>query len=84
MTSRHDHADLSHEDPQVRDEAAELLFDTAADALNAQSLAELTLPQLTRFMSWRWEKPAAPERQITAIFLYQYIVEGWDDYDTSA
>ena len=62
-----------HEDPQLRDEAAELLFDTAANALNGQCLAGLTLPQLTRFVSWRWEKPIAPERRITAsIFLSVY------------
>ena len=73
-----------HEDPQLRDEAVELLFDVAANALNGQSLAGLTLPQLTSFSSWRWEKPAAPERQITATFLYHYIVEGWNSYDTSA
>jgi hypothetical protein len=72
------------EDPQLRDEAAELLFDTAANALNGQCLAGLTLPQLTRFVSWRWEKPGPPERRIASIFSYQYIVEGWDSYDTSA
>jgi hypothetical protein len=71
------------EDPQMRDEAAELLFDTAANALNGQSLAGLTLPQLTRFASWRWEKPAPPERRISSIFSYQYIVEGWDSYDVA-
>jgi hypothetical protein len=69
------------EDPQLRDELAELLFDTAANALNGHSLAGLTLSQLTRFMSWRWEKPAVPERRIASIFSYQYIVEGWDSYD---
>jgi hypothetical protein len=72
-----------HEDPQLRDEACELLFDTAADALNGQCFAELTLPGLTRFTSWRWEKPAAPERRIGAVFSYAYIVEGWDGYDTT-
>ena len=71
------------EDPQTRDEAAELLFDTAAATLNGQSLVELTVPQLTRFVSWRWERPAAPERRIASTFSYQYIVEGWDSYDTS-
>jgi hypothetical protein len=55
----------------------------AANALNGQCLAGLTLPQLTNFTSWHWEKPAAPERQITAIFTYHYIVEGWNSYDTS-
>jgi hypothetical protein len=71
------------EDPQLRDEAAELLFDIAANALNGQGLAGLTLPQLTRFVSWRWEKPAPPERRVASVFSYQYIVEGWDDYDVS-
>ncbi len=73
-----------HEDAQLRDEAAELLFDTAANALNGQSLAGFTLPGLTRFTSWRWEKPAPPERRITATFTYQYIIEGWYDFDISS
>jgi hypothetical protein len=34
-------------------------------------------------MSWRWEKPTSPERRISSVFSYQYIVEGWDEYDTS-
>jgi len=72
-----------HEDPQLRDEGAELLLDTAANALNGQSLAGLTLPDLTRFTGWRWQKPTPPERQITATFSYQYIVEGWSDFDVS-
>jgi hypothetical protein len=72
-----------HRDPQLRDEAVELLFDVAANTLNGQSLAGLTLPALTRFQSWRWETPAPPERRITSTFAYQYIVEGWDDYDTT-
>jgi hypothetical protein len=72
-----------HEDPQLRDEAVELLLDTAANALNGRSLASLTLPGLTRFVSWSWEKPEAPERRITSTFSYAYIVEGWDDYDTT-
>jgi hypothetical protein len=73
-----------NDDPQTRDEAAELLLDSAADALNGQSLAGLTLPGLTRFTSWRWEKPLAPERRITSTFSYSYIVEGWGEYDTTA
>ncbi len=72
-----------NDDPQLRDEAVELLFDTAANALNGQSLAGLTLPQLSRFLSWRWEKPVAPERRITCTFAYSYIVEGWNGYDDS-
>jgi hypothetical protein len=72
-----------HEDPQLRDEAAELLMDTAANALNGRSLAALTLPDLTRFLSWRWQNPTPPERRIAAVFSYQYIVEGWSAYDVT-
>jgi len=72
-----------NDDPEVRDEAAELLLDTAADALNGQSLAGLTMPGLTHFESWSWETPKPPERRIRATFSYQYIVEGWDYYDTT-
>ena len=72
-----------HEDPQLRDEAVELLFDTTANALNGQCLGGFTLPSLTRFLSWRWEKPKAPERRITTSFCYAYIVEGWTAYDVT-
>jgi len=72
-----------NDDPQLRDEAAELLLDKAANALNGQSLAGLTLPALTRFQSWSWTTPTPPERRIDAAFSYQYIVEGWGNYDTT-
>ncbi len=77
------------DDPQARDETAELLFDTAANTLNGENFAEyngnvaMTMPGWTRFLSWRWEKPVAPERRIAATFSYAYIVEGWDNYDTT-
>jgi hypothetical protein len=72
-----------NEDPQLRDEGAELLLDTAANALNGQSLAGLTFPQTARVIQWDWQPPTVPERQINAVFSYQYIVEGWDSYDTT-
>ncbi len=70
-------------DPQLCDEGVELLFDTAANALNGQSLAGLTAPQLTRFLGWRWQPRMQPERRITATFSYQYLVPGWTAYDTT-
>jgi hypothetical protein len=72
-----------HEDPQLRDEGTELLLDFAANALNGQSLAGLTFPQTTRIVQWDWQAPTVPERRINAILSYQYIVEGWDEYDTT-
>lgn len=73
-----------NEDPQLRDEGAELLFDTAANALNGQSLAGLTLPDMTRFLSWAWQAPESVERRIRATFSYQYLVDGWDGYGVDA
>lgn len=70
-------------DPQLRDEGAELLMDTAANALNGQSLAGLTLPDKTCFQMWQWLKPEAPERRIMATFSYQYVVDGWGAFDVS-
>jgi hypothetical protein len=71
-------------DPQLRDEGAEQLLDVAADALNGQNLAGLTLPGMTRLTSWTWQPPTAPERRITATFTYSYIVDGWGSYDINA
>ncbi len=72
-----------HTDPQLRDEGTELLLDTAANALNGQSLAGLTFPQTTRVTGWDWQPAEAPERRIQATLTYQYLVEGWDEYDTT-
>jgi hypothetical protein len=70
-----------NEEAQARDEGAELLLDTAANALNGQSLAGLTFPQTTRITQWDWQPAASAERRIQAILTYQYIVEGWESYD---
>jgi hypothetical protein len=71
------------DDPQKRDEGVENLLEFAQNALNAQSLAGLTMPAWTRIASWRWVEPTPPERQIVAMFSYRYVVEGWTDFDTS-
>jgi hypothetical protein len=73
----------SSDDPQTRDEAAELLLDTAANALNGQDLGGLIFPQTARIVSWDWQPPASAERRIQATFSYQYIVESWDEYDVN-
>lgn len=72
-----------NEDPQLRDEGAELLLDVAANVLNGQSLAGLTFPQQTLITDWTWQPPTVPERRINATLSYQYLVEGWDEYDTT-
>jgi hypothetical protein len=70
-----------NEDPQVRDEAAEQLLYTAADVLQGQCLAGITVGDKTRFSTWKWQAATAPERRITAAFTYTYLVPGWDKYD---
>jgi hypothetical protein len=83
------------QDPQLRDEGAELLLDTTADALNGQNFASYTIPatsqplgnfvfpQTARIIQWDWQPVTVPERRINAIFSYQYIVPNWDGYDTT-
>jgi hypothetical protein len=71
------------DDPQLRDEAVELLLNTAAAVLNGRSLADATLPGSTRIRSWTWLKPNAPERRIVAKLEFQYLVEGWSGLDLS-
>jgi hypothetical protein len=71
-------------DPQLRDEGAELLLDTTANALNGQSLAGFTLPQATRVIQWDWQPVTVPERRINCVFSYQYIVDpDWNAYDVT-
>jgi hypothetical protein len=71
-------------DPQARDEGAELLLENAANALNGQSLGDLTFPQTTRIIQWDWQEPVVPERRIIATLTYQYLIEGWDAADVTA
>ena len=68
-------------DPQLRDEAVELLLEYTANTVNGQSLAGLTLPPWTRITAWRWLPATHPERRIQATFQYSYIVEGWGSLD---
>jgi hypothetical protein len=74
-----------NDDPQLRDEAVEDLFDLSANALNGADLvAGFTEPAQTKFTSWRWLAPTAPERRIATTFMYRYIVPSWEGYDTTA
>ena len=72
-----------HDDPQIRDEMAEMLVNIAANVLNGQSLSGATLVGQTRFKSWSWEKPKAPERRITVVLEYQYLVSDWTGSNTA-
>ncbi len=72
-----------HEDPQLRDETAELLLNVAIDALGGSSLGGLVLPARTQVTSWAWQKPRAPERRISAVLELQYLGSGWNGLNTS-
>jgi hypothetical protein len=72
-----------HEDPQLRDEGVELLINVAANALNGTKLGALTIPAWTKFLAWQWQTPTPPERRIVASFSYKYLIEGWDNFDTT-
>ena len=69
---------------EARDDGAERLLNAAADALNGQILVPgFTIPAWTRFLLWMWSPPAPPERQIVAMFRYDYEIEGWTGFDTT-
>jgi hypothetical protein len=71
-----------HEDPTLRDELAEQLLNTAADAINGQSLAGMTVPGKTRITGWRWLPATPPERRIAGTLTFSYITT-WDGLDTT-
>jgi hypothetical protein len=72
-----------HPDPQLRDELAEQLLVYLANAVNGQSLAGFTLPQKTMVTGWKWQPPGPPERRISALVSFAYLIEGWDNFDVS-
>lgn len=76
-----------NEDPQARDEGAELLLNCAQNALNGAALQSLDLPDLisakTRFNGWAWQPAVAPERRIRAVFMATYLLDGWNSLDTT-
>jgi hypothetical protein len=72
-----------HEDPQLRDEAAERLFNVVANTLNFQSFLNFTEPGQTKVTGWTWQKSKHPERRIQVDFKYVYLVPGWNAYDTN-
>jgi hypothetical protein len=71
-----------HEDPQIRDELAELLLCTAANAINDSTLGGASLPGRTRICSWSWQTPIAPERRILAVLEDQYLADGPTGFNT--
>jgi len=73
----------SDPDALTRDALCERLFNIAQDALNGQSLGGLTLPGLTRFISWRWGPIEPPNRRLTALLKFAYLTDTWAGFDTT-
>lgn len=75
------------DDPQLRDELAERLYNLACNALNNQALPGggdiTTMPMFTGFETYRWLPPVHPNRQIEAIFVFRYLLPDSQSYDTS-
>lgn len=68
------------EDPSLRDEQAELLWNTLANAWNGKSLGGLTTPDKTMFTYTRWLAVKDMERRVESKFIYTYIVGGFGDF----
>jgi hypothetical protein len=71
-----------HEDPQTRDEIAELLLNVAANALWRSTLGGAAIASRTQIRSWNWQPTKAPERRIKAVLEYQYLVDGLTGLNT--
>ena len=71
------------QDPQVRDELAELLINVISNTLNGVAMDSWTTEQTSFVMRWRPIPSQAPERRMMAVYEYQYFVEGWTSFNTT-
>lgn len=60
-------------DPVLRDRQADLLTSVLEDAVDGQSLAEITVPGHTYAEASRPLNPRAPERRVEVVVYYQYL-----------
>lgn len=71
-------------DPELCDDACELLLMVAGNALNGQKLVDgFTIPDKSKFGGWRWLPRTPPERRIVAPFYFGYDTAGWDTDGTA-
>jgi len=76
------------QDKQARDEAAGRLLEACKDALNGKALIRylgegVIYPQWTKVLSWKWDEPQPPQREIEAVFEYTTDAPGWNAFDAS-
>jgi hypothetical protein len=72
-----------HHDPLLRDAAAERLLNVVCNTINGNNLGGLVFAQTALVRSWSWEKATAPERRISATYHFEYMVEGWTNFDVT-
>lgn len=70
-------------DPKLRDDAAERLLNVVRNAVNHQSLGDLTLPDFTKIKTWTWRPAQGGERSIVCVLSVRYIEEGWTSADAA-
>ncbi len=72
---------VRNSDPQLCDEACELLRNVVIDTIQGKSLADITVPDHTRYVGTVWQARKPPERRIVMTFVYETIMDSWDGYD---
>lgn len=71
-----------NDDPETRDDAADLMLSYLQNSVNGQILAEgLTVPSATLVKTWTWKAPTPPTRMLVATVWCDYLSEGWDNFD---
>lgn len=70
-------------DARTRDRSLDLLRTAAANAINEQSLAGITIPGLTILRNGKYLPANNPERRMTIIGEYAYFVDGPTGHDTT-
>jgi hypothetical protein len=71
---------VREQDPQLRDEKAELLKNVVRKTLNGKSLAGLTCPDWTRVGPTKNLPANSVERRVSVTFRYRYLFGEWDDF----
>lgn len=70
-------------DPRTRDRILDLLRTAAANAINEQSLAGITIPGLTILRNGKYLPANNPERRMSIVGEYAYFVNGPTGHDTT-
>jgi hypothetical protein len=72
-----------HIDIELRDRGAERLLNVVFNTLNGNSLGGLIFAQTALVRDWEWLTPTVPERRIRTAFYFEYLIEGWNNFDVT-